>query len=190
MPFYIAWNALNHFLGEECQQRYFLGRKYFLQEGNQKGWRNHHLQKPQLKKVFQSAERQAEGLIKGTCELNTNPMQIIKWLVHNQARKLWHRICHEDENKYAGSHDSICIHEWLDLYGGTWPPHRALQSTHSSNVGMHSGSNEPSAEMFPWLLQFPLLSCTSALDQWNSNSHFQFFLFSPWKQSCFLPDTC
>lgn len=87
--------------------------------------------------------------MKDTCELVTSSVQIVQWLVYNQARKLWHRICHEDENKYQGLITaSVSVSDWICTEGHNLHTGHFSQ-THSSNEGMHSGSNDPSAELFP-----------------------------------------
>lgn len=82
---------------------------------------NHHLQHPCLEtsvqNVFQTAGWQTEWLMKGMCELNTSPMQIVKRLVHNHARKhLASGYAVGIRSKSAGSHKNISIHKQVDLY--------------------------------------------------------------------------
>lgn len=83
---------------------------------------------------------------------------------------------------------SVSMSDWICMEGQNLHTGHFSQTLSSNEP--QSDSKDPSAQLLPWMLQLPLLRCTSALDQQNSNSPLQFFLFSPWKQSCFLSDTC
>lgn len=179
----------------------------FFKRGNRRGGgtttSKNSLENP-VQEVFQTAGWQTEWLMKGMCELNTSPMQIVKRSVHNHAGKHWASgEAVGIRSKYAESHQSISVHEQMASYRATWPTRRALQSPHSNDEQTHSGSNEHSAKLLRWLSQFLRLSCadhqpprflshfscTSILNQQTSNSHLQFFPGQPLKtHSCFLSD--
>lgn len=133
MPFYIAWNALNHFLGEERHQRYF-----FPSGGEPERVEEPPPSKTPVQKVFQSEDSRHSSSWKARVSwIQALCKQSSGWSTTKPENFGIGHVMRMRANLQSSMRASVSMSDWICTEGHNLHTGHSSQ-THSSNEGTHS----------------------------------------------------